>query len=207
MNTPRLSLQELVLPRGSVDSLTIDFGPGVHLIVGPNGVGKTSLLNTLAGTLPARSGAVLLDGQPMTSRSADVVLAPNVPPDIPWIRARLLLDFVVSLYPASRVPADEAEAILGRLNLLEFMDKPLGTLSAGTARKLLLAGALTARPPVMLFDEPTNEVDAASIDAFRTMIAPIAARHVVLVTTHHAGDLMSLTPSVLELNPDARISR
>jgi ABC-type multidrug transport system ATPase subunit len=207
VNTPRLSLRELVLPRGSVDSLTIDFGPGVHLIVGPNGVGKTSLLNTIAGTLPARSGAVLLDGQPMTSRSAAVVLAPNVPPDIPWIRARLLLDFVVSLYPASRVPADEAEAILGRLNLLEFMDKPLGTLSAGTARKLLLAGALTARPPVMLFDEPTNEVDAASIDAFRTMIAPIAARHVVLVTTHHAGDLMSLTPSVLELNPDARIPR
>lgn len=207
MNTPRLSLRELVLPRGSIDSLTIDFGPGVHLIVGPNGVGKTSLLNTIAGTLPARAGQIFLDDQPMTSRSAAVVLAPNVPPDIPWIRARLLLDFVVSLYPESRVTADEAEAILGRLNLLDFMDKPLGTLSAGTARKLLLAAALVARPPVMLFDEPTNEVDAASIDAFRTMIAPIAARHVVLVTTHHADDLMSLAPSVLELSLKARIPR
>ena len=79
------------------------------------------------------------------------------------------------------------------------MEQPLGTLSAGTARKLLLAAALVARPQVLLFDEPTNEVDAASIDAFRAMIAPIAARHVVLVTTHHAGDLMSLSPSVLEL--------
>jgi ABC-type multidrug transport system ATPase subunit len=207
LNTPRLSLRELVLPRGSIDSLTIAFGPGVHLIVGPNGVGKTSLLNTIAGTLPARSGTMLLDDQPMTSRSAAVVLAPNVPPDIPWIRARLLLDFVVSLYPASRVPADEAEAILERLNLLDFMDKPLGTLSAGTARKLLLAAALVARPPVMLFDEPTNEVDAVSIDAFRAMIAPIAARHVVLVTTHHADDLTSLAPSVLELGRDARIPR
>ena len=201
MNTPKLSLRELVLPRGSIDSLTVDFGPGVHLIVGPNGVGKTSLLNTIAGTLPSRSGGIFLDDQPLTPRSAAVILAPNVPPDIPWIRAGLLLDFVVSLYPASRVPADEAQAILGQLNLLDFMDKPLGTLSAGTARKLLLAAAMVARPQVLLFDEPTNEVDAASIDAFRTMIGPIAARHVVLVTTHHAGDLVSLTPSVLELEP------
>ena len=202
---PRLSLRELVLPRGSIDSLTIDFGPGVHLIVGPNGVGKTSLLNTIAGTLPARTGGVFLDDQPMISRSAAVVLAPNVPPDIPWIRARLLFDFVVSLYPASRAPADEAQSILDRLNLTDFMEQPLGTLSAGTARKLLLAAALLARPPVMLFDEPTNEVDAASIDAFRALITPIAARHVVLVTTHHAGDLLSLAPSVLSL--EARIPR
>ena len=42
-------------------------------------------------------------------------------------RARLLFDFVVSLYPASRVPVGEAEAILGQLNLLGFMDQPLGT--------------------------------------------------------------------------------
>jgi ABC-2 type transport system ATP-binding protein len=199
VNTPRLTLRELVLPRGSIDSLTMDFHPGVHLIVGPNGVGKTSLLNTIAGTLPAKSGAVFLDDQPMTSRSAAVVLAPNVPPDIPWIRAGLLFDFVVSLYPASRAPADEAEAILGRLNLLDFMNQPLGTLSAGTARKLLLAAAMVARPQVLLFDEPTNEIDAASIDAFRTMIAAIATRHVVLVTTHHAGDLMSLASGVLNL--------
>jgi ABC-type multidrug transport system ATPase subunit len=61
---------------------------------------------------------------------------------------------------------------------------------------------LAARPPVLLFDEPTNEVDAASIDAFRALVAPlvsIAPRHVVLVTTHHAGDLMSLSPSILPL--------
>ena len=155
---------------------------------------------------PNGQPVVFLNDHPMASRSDAVVLAPNVPPDIPWIRARLLFDFVVSLYPTSRVAVDEAEAILGQLNLLGFMEQPLGTLSAGTARKLLLAAALVARPQVLLFDEPTNEVDAASIDAFRAMIAPIAARHVVLVTTHHAGDLMSLSPSVLELK-DARIPR
>ena len=202
MNEPCLSLRELVLSRGAIAALTVDFEPGVHLIVGPNGIGKTSLLNSIAGTLPPRSGTVLLDGEPLAAHSASVVLAPNAPPDIPWIRARLLFDFVVSLYPASRATPDEGEAILERLNLLAIMEAPLGTLSAGTARKLMLAAALAARPPILLFDEPTNEVDAASIDAFRALVAPlvsIAPRHVVLITTHHAGDLMSLSPSVLTL--------
>jgi ABC-type multidrug transport system ATPase subunit len=202
VNEPCLSLRALVLPRGAIGALTVDFEPGVHLIVGPNGIGKTSLLNSIAGTLPARSGTVLLDGEQLAAHSASVVLAPNAPPDIPWIRARLLFDFVISLYPASRAAPDEVESILERLNLLAFMEAPLGTLSAGTARKLMLAAALAARPPVILFDEPTNEVDAASIDAFRALIEPlvsIAPRHVVLVTTHHADDLMSLSPSVLAL--------
>jgi ABC-2 type transport system ATP-binding protein len=199
--TPCLSLRALRMSRGALDELTADFSGGVHLVVGPNGVGKTSLLNTIAGTLPPRGGSMLLDGQPLTARSASVVLAPNVPPDIPWIRAKLLLDFVVSLYPATRVASVEAEAIIDRLNIAASMESPLGTLSAGTARKLLLAAALIARPAVMLFDEPTNEVDAASIEAFRALLAPIASRHVVLITTHHAGDLVSLAPAVLELTP------
>jgi len=203
VNPPRLSLHDLALARGSIGNLTADFGPGIHLIVGPNGVGKTSLLNSIAGTLPPRAGSMLLDGKPLAARSASVVLAPNVPPDIPWIRARLLLDFVASLYPATRVAADEAESILERLGLPAFMEAPLGTLSAGTARKVMLASALIARPPVMLFDEPTNEVDAASITAFRALIAPIATHHVVLITTHHSGDLASLGASVLELRRGA----
>ncbi|MEO8017911.1 MAG: ATP-binding cassette domain-containing protein [Pseudomonadota bacterium] len=199
MNNPLLCLRQLVLSRGALPELTLDFAAGVHLIVGPNGIGKTSLLNCIAGTLPPRSGTLTLDDQPLKTRSAAVVLAPNMPPDISWIRARLLFDFVVSLYPASRVAPDEAESILVALNLPPNVDAPLGTLSAGTARKLMLAAALAARPPVMLFDEPTNEIDAAASDAFRTMIAAIAPRHVVLITTHHASDLASLGGQVLDL--------
>ena len=81
-----------------------------------------------------------------------------------------------------------------------FLDAPLGTLSAGTARKLLLAAALIAAPPVMLFDEPTNDIDAASIAAFLARIGEIAPRSVVLITTHHHADLMSLNPRVLPLS-------
>jgi ABC-2 type transport system ATP-binding protein len=199
MNSRLLSLRGLKVPRGAVRELTHEFGAGVHVIVGPNGIGKTSLLECIAGTLPPAAGAVLLEGREITGGSARVVLAPNAPPPIPWIRAGLLLEFIVSLYPATRRESAYAADVLGRFGLGLVLDSQLGTLSAGTARKLLLAAALIAAPPVLLFDEPTNEIDAASIEAFRQLVAEAAAQRVVLITTHHAGDLESLQPTLLQL--------
>ncbi|MEO8063949.1 MAG: ATP-binding cassette domain-containing protein [Pseudomonadota bacterium] len=194
-----LILDAVSLPRGKVQRLSAEFAAGVHLIVGPNGVGKTSLLNAIAGTLPLSSGSIQVDGKPLAPGSRDVVLAPNAPPEIPWIRAGLLLEFIVSLYPTTRRDAKVSASIVERLGISGFLDSPLGTLSAGSARKLMLASALIAAPPVMLFDEPTNETDAASIAAFVDMVGEIAARNVVVITTHHAKDLESLAPNVLTL--------
>jgi ABC-type multidrug transport system ATPase subunit len=72
-------------------------------------------------------------------------------------------------------------------------------LSAGTARKLLLAAALIAAPPVLLFDEPTNDIDAPSSAAFLARVGEAARTRVVLITTHHRADLQSLGPRVVEL--------
>jgi ABC-type multidrug transport system ATPase subunit len=198
MNQPALSLRSVKLPRGSLRELDVDFMPGVHVIVGPNGIGKTSLLNSIAGTLPPVSGSILLHGQPLGDSSARVILAPNVPPDIPWIRSGLLLDFVLSLYPATRQDARFAVATLGASASHAFMDAPLGCLSA-RRRTAVAAAALIAAPPVMLFDEPTNDIDAPSSAAFVEMIGAAARKNIVIVTTHHAQDLASLQPQVLDL--------
>ena len=200
MNTLRLQREAVRLPRGPLGALTLDFAAGVHVILGPNGIGKTSLLNAIAGSLPIVSGSMHLAGVPLDHRAAQVVLAPNTPPEIPWIRAGLLLDFVLSLYPASRRDAAHRATVIERLGIGAFLDAPLGTLSAGTARKLLLAAALLAAPPVMLFDEPTNDIDAASGAAFLEFVREIAAHHVVIITTHHSADLAALQPRVLDLS-------
>ena len=199
MSSPLLSLRSVKLPRGFAGELNVDFAAGVHLVVGPNGVGKTSLLNCIAGTLATASGTISLDGASLTPGSSRVVLAPNTPPDIPWIRAGLLLEFIVSLYPATAQGAEAAATVVERLGITPFMNAPLGTLSAGTARKLLLAAALIAAPPVLLFDEPTNDIDAPSSAAFVAMMGAAAAQRVVLVTTHHTADLKELAPGLLDL--------
>jgi len=194
-----LVLDAVRLPRGTLGVLTLEFAPGVHVITGPNGIGKTSLLNAIAGSLPLAGGEIRFDGKRLDHRSASVVLAPNVPPEIPWIRSGLLLEFIASLYPATRCDAAAAAQVLDALGVTPWLNAPLGTLSAGTARKLLLAAALIAAPPVLLFDEPTNDIDAASSAEFLRRVAQLAARSVVLITTHHAADLMTLNPRVLPL--------
>jgi ABC-type multidrug transport system ATPase subunit len=195
-----LRLETVRLPRGTLGELNQVYGVGVHLLTGPNGIGKTTLLNVIAGSLPLAAGRLLFADKALDHRDARVVLAPNAPPDMPWIRSGLLLDFITSLYPATRRDKAYADQVKLGLGLGDFLDAPLGTLSAGTARKLLLAAALVAAPPVMLFDEPTNDIDAASIAAFIGLVAETAAQRVVMITTHHTGDLAALNPALHPLN-------
>jgi ABC-type multidrug transport system ATPase subunit len=195
-----LRLETVRLPRGTLGELNHVYGVGVHLLTGPNGIGKTTLLNVIAGSLPLAAGRLLFADKALDHRDARVVLAPNAPPDMPWIRSGLLLDFITSLYPATRRDKAYADQVKLGLGLGDFLDAPLGTLSAGTARKLLLAAALVAAPPVMLFDEPTNDIDAASIAAFIGLVAETAAQRVVMITTHHTGDLAALNPALHPLN-------
>ncbi len=190
-----LKLERVVLPRGTLGELNIDFGTGVHVLTGPNGIGKTSLLLAIAGSLPLKSGGILFSGKPLDHREARAVLAPNAPPEIPWIRSGLMLDFITSLYPTTRRDAAYASEVRASFGIDAFMNAPLGTLSAGTARKLLLAAALIAAPPVMLFDEPTNDIDAASAAAFIEFVREAATTRIVIITTHHVGDLQSLQPA------------
>jgi ABC-type multidrug transport system ATPase subunit len=191
-----LTLDSVTLPRGTLGELNLRFDAGVHVLTGPNGIGKTSLLNAIAGSLPLVSGRIGFAGQPLDHHHAQVVLAPNSPPEIPWIRSGLLLAFITSLYPRTRRDAAYADAVKQGFGLGAFLDAPLGTLSAGTARKVLLAATLIAAPPVLLFDEPTNDIDAGSIAAFLGFVAEAAAQRVVIMTTHHGGDLGSLAPVV-----------
>lgn len=194
-----LTLRQLNLPRGSIGEISAVFSPGLHLIVGPNGIGKSSLLSSIAGALPPKSGAILLNGEPLAGSSARVVLAPGTPPPLPWIRAGLLLDFVISLYAGTRRDDEFKRELLKQLGIEGFLSSNMGSLSAGTAKKILLSAALVAAPPVVLLDEPTNEIDAQSRSVVLQLLAESAKTRVVLVTSHHRAEFAALAPTVLEL--------
>lgn len=198
-----LRFHALTLPFGSVRELSCTFPPGVHLVVGPNGVGKTSLLRAIAGALPPTDGTIQLGETSLPTCSSRVALAPGTPPEIPWLRAATLIDFVLSLYPSSRREPSYRAQVVRQLHLSDVMDVPLGALSAGMAKKVLLAATLIAAPTVMLFDEPVNEIDAVSCDALISLLADYRSDRIMLVATHHLVPFRDIVASTLALGKPA----
>lgn len=194
-----LRITHLTVPFGVVKELSCTFGPGLHLLVGPNGIGKTSLLRAIAGILPIAGGNIQLGKSQLYKHSGQVLYAESTPPAIPWLRAGLLLDFVLSLYPTSRRDLSYRKRVVRMLNLTDIMDAPIGSLSAGMAKKVLLAATLIASPRILLFDEPINELDAASRDALISLISEYACQRIIIVATHDLEPFLGLTTSMLKL--------
>ncbi|KGD63566.1 ABC transporter ATP-binding protein [Alcanivorax nanhaiticus] len=138
-------------------------------VLGPNGAGKTSLLHTLAGLRPARSGEVLLDGQSLsglTRRAVAQKLAVVFQERQDSFPATVLETALVGrhpfLSPWQRESAEDlrlANGALERLSLSLLKDRLVSTLSGGERQRVSIATALTQQPAIWLADEPTNHLD------------------------------------------------
>lgn len=162
-----------------VTGLDLDVAPGRSVaVVGPSGVGKTTLLLTLAGFLPPRGGELLLDGVPL----------PAVDPAVRLSRLALTTEdahvFETTVLENLRVARgsatpDEARAALERAGLGGWLaglpdgvDTALGpdarSVSGGERRRLLLARSLLATAPLLLVDEPAEHLDPGTADRLVT---------------------------------------
>jgi branched-chain amino acid transport system ATP-binding protein len=149
-------------------SLAIAGGESVG-ILGHNGMGKTTLLRTLIGALPASRGTVLFAGEDVTRFA-------------PHARARLGMAYVPQgrqIFPALSALDNlrmglikTGERTLDSLDLLlqdfprlkPLLDRPGGSLSGGEQQLLALARALAGRPNLLLLDEPTEGIQPSIIE-------------------------------------------
>ncbi len=133
--------------------------PGEILgLIGPNGAGKTTLFECMAGVLPPTSGNISLNGQSLNIRSRTETLF-YVPDAIaPWPSQAVgwVLDFTVGLFGGR--PDLRGEVIEG-LSLAPLLGSPLGTLSKGQRKRVLLAIGLLTSQPILLADEPFDGLD------------------------------------------------
>lgn len=130
-------------------------------IVGPSGCGKSTLLRVVAGLLPADSGRVILDGNPVKEVPPTVGLVFQNDALLPWHTVRENVRLALVLRNIPRAEHDRRiDSLLAMVGLEGFGDQRPGTLSGGMRKRVALARALAYDPDLFLMDEPFGPLDA-----------------------------------------------
>jgi ABC-type multidrug transport system ATPase subunit len=178
---------------GIVEDLTVGLQAGdLSAFVGPNGSGKTTVLELLAGLRAPDAGTV--------SHRGDAERSVAYLPQSPRFRSGFTARETVALY-ADLVSEDaEPLAPLERVGLADAADRPVEALSGGMTRLLGLAQALVGDPPVVVLDEPTSGLDPEMADRIFAVIADITADgRAVVVASHDVANVEAHADRVLFL--------
>ena len=195
---PAISVQGLVKSFGAVralDGVDLEAAPGSVLgVLGPNGAGKTTtvrILSTLlspdAGTARVAGLDVVRDADALRSRIGLAGQNAAVDESLTGLEN---LTMVGRLYGERRRAAQaRARELLERFALSDAADRVAKTYSGGMRRRLDLAAALVARPPVLFLDEPTTGLDPRSrMDLWVTIEDLVADGTTVLLTTQYLDE-------------------
>lgn len=148
---------------------SIDFSASdgsITAILGVNGVGKSTLLKCINRIIRADSGDILLDGENVNALSAKelakkIAYVPqSIGKDDTLVYDMVLLGRKPYIkWDVTERDHEIVKSIMKRLNIGEYADRSIATLSGGEAQKVLLARALAQEPRVLLLDEPTSSLD------------------------------------------------
>ncbi len=197
--TVRFEGQELP----AVESVSFALEEGtIAVLIGPNGSGKSTVLKAILGLLPYE-GTVLVFGGPIGASY----------PRIGYVPQRLAFDQTLPLtareairMPLPRRPSPEDEDSLrhvtGILGIEPILDRPLGTLSGGQWKRVLLARALVTRPRLLLLDEPEAGIDVTGEETIYGFLEHLVAqeRITALVCSHELELVTDYADLVLCLN-------
>lgn len=175
-------------PIRAVDGITFAVPAGeVMGFLGPNGAGKSTTMKMLTGFLrptagTARIGGALVEEDPITAKRRLGYL-PEGAPAYGDMTPESFLTFVARL----RRVADPAAAIaraVAATHLHGVLQQPIDTLSKGFKRRVGLAQAILHDPDVLVLDEPTDGLDPNQKHEVRQLIARLAAKKAIIISTH-----------------------
>ncbi len=197
--------------RGVLASLTVPSGTTLALL-GPNGSGKTTVIEALAGLIPVDSGSATLGESVLFRRDGDRLRLTEsrargialVTQDAALFPHLSVLDNVA--FPARARGSSKARSRAMAANWLDRVQagdlgarKPR-TLSGGQARRVAVARALASEPRLILLDEPFASLDVEATTAMRSLLRDVLKGRTTLISTHDGLDAIDLADAIAVLD-------
>ena len=170
---------------------------GLVFILGKSGSGKSTLLNLLGGIDRPTSGAISVDGTPLSDfKEGDLDAYRNAYVGFVFQEYNLLPEYTVGQNIAlalelqsQRAGREEIDEVLRQVELTDrdgnpLFDRKIGELSGGQKQRVAIARALIKKPKMILADEPTGALDAATGEALYTLLKGLSKDRLILVVTH-----------------------
>ena len=198
---PKIIVNQLTKSFGALQVLKgidaeIDKGE-VICVIGPSGSGKSTFLRCLNLLEEPTSGEIIVDGETITDRSADinkirrhigmVFQQFNLFPHMSVLENIMMAPVALKL--KSKAEAEKkAKELLDRVGLSDKSDYKPADLSGGQQQRVAIARALAMEPDIMLFDEPTSALDPEMVGEVLSVMKELAAEGMTMVVvTHEMG--------------------
>ncbi|GIF72847.1 ATP-binding cassette domain-containing protein [Asanoa siamensis] len=177
--------------------VSVDLPPGgTGVVLGRNGVGKSTLLQLVAGVLRPSAGEI-------RERPGPVGWVPErFPADQPFT-VHGYLTAMARLHPMT----DPVDTWIDRLGLTAYRRTRLGDLSKGTAQKVGLAQALIPRPKLLVLDEPWEGLDAAARELVPEIVEEVTAAGGIVLVSDHRGETGRLPGAITWTVADGTVTQ
>ena len=179
----------------SLDNVNIEFNKNEYIaLMGPNGAGKTTLIRSILGYYHPNSGGVLINGlDPIKERIKvleHISFVPQLPPPIKLSLSELMKYIQASSDVEKELIMHYANEM--KLDIKENLNKSFFKLSGGMKQKMLIAIYLAKKSNIIIYDEPTANLDPKARDDFYRLLKQNEDDKILLFVTHRLDEVKDI---------------